>query len=249
MKGTETTKFFADKLSDLISDEKPKTYQDIADETGVPKASISKYINDNGEAGINSLVKIARYFNVSTDYLLGLTPVKTGVDTNEGRLVRSICEYTGLSEDAVEKLHGYTKDIKIDLSWKLEKIKYLDFINFLIVSEEFLLSMVEHKQILTECIKRLEEDVKEFEYHSNQGDYLPIARLGITSQDIEKCELASYRSVKDFEALLSDYTEKDETEIIKLKEILLNYMTETVEEIKADISKEGENNANHNKEE
>ena len=105
MKGTETTKVFADKLFDLINEKKPKKHEEIANEIGVDKSSISKYINDNGEAGINSLVKIARYFNVSTDYLLGLSPNKISLTTEENRLIRSICDYTGLNENAVFNLN------------------------------------------------------------------------------------------------------------------------------------------------
>lgn len=50
------------------------------------------------------LVKIAEYYNVSVDYLLGLSDVKS-TDPK----VKEICEYTGLSEEAIEKLHEHTE--------------------------------------------------------------------------------------------------------------------------------------------
>ena len=39
---------------------------------GVPKQCISNWENDNILPSIEMLIKIAKYFNVSTDYLLGL---------------------------------------------------------------------------------------------------------------------------------------------------------------------------------
>jgi len=77
---TDVTKAFADRLSEMIDSEKKegKTIRDIAEESGVPSGSISKYQNDAGEAGINSLVKLASYFDVSTDFLLGLSEIASG---------------------------------------------------------------------------------------------------------------------------------------------------------------------------
>lgn len=40
---------------------------------GVTKQSVSNWENDNIQPSIEMLVKIAKYFSVSTDYLLGLT--------------------------------------------------------------------------------------------------------------------------------------------------------------------------------
>jgi transcriptional regulator with XRE-family HTH domain len=78
--GTDITKSFADRLSDLIYQKRKegKSFKEIAEESGVPTGSLSKYQNDACEAGISSLIKLATYFDVSTDYLLGLSDVATG---------------------------------------------------------------------------------------------------------------------------------------------------------------------------
>ena len=44
---------------------------ELADKLGVTKQSISNWENDNIQPSIDMLVKIADYFGVSTDYLLG----------------------------------------------------------------------------------------------------------------------------------------------------------------------------------
>lgn len=138
MKGTETTKVFADKLFDLINEKKPKRHEEIANEIGVDKSSISKYINDNGEAGINSLVKIARYFNVSTDYLLGLTDVRSN-----DKSIKAICDFTGLNEDSVKFLAESKETHLLNV--------YVDFLNFFIknMSDEIEISMDDMREMST----------------------------------------------------------------------------------------------------
>lgn len=54
---------------------------------------------------VDKLIKIAEFYDVSVDYLLGLSNVKS-TDTN----IKSICDYTGLSEIAIENLHNSTKN-------------------------------------------------------------------------------------------------------------------------------------------
>ena len=44
---------------------------------GVTKQCVSNWENDNVLPSIEMLIKIANYFNVSTDYLLGLSSSKT----------------------------------------------------------------------------------------------------------------------------------------------------------------------------
>ena len=50
---------------------------DLARSLGVTKQCISNWENDNIQPSVEMLVKIARYFSVSTDYLLGLETKKT----------------------------------------------------------------------------------------------------------------------------------------------------------------------------
>ncbi|MGN1061222.1 MAG: helix-turn-helix domain-containing protein [Candidatus Coproplasma sp.] len=45
---------------------------ELAKQLGVSKQCVSNWENDNVQPSVEMLVQIARYFNVSTDYLLGL---------------------------------------------------------------------------------------------------------------------------------------------------------------------------------
>lgn len=64
-------KIFADRLKDLI-DENNLNNQKLSDAIGIPRTSISNWLNGRRTVQIDALVKIALYFKVSTDYLLGI---------------------------------------------------------------------------------------------------------------------------------------------------------------------------------
>ena len=50
---------------------------ELASKLDVTKQCVSNWENDNILPSIEMLIKIARYFNVSTDYLLGISSEKT----------------------------------------------------------------------------------------------------------------------------------------------------------------------------
>lgn len=98
---TRTSKIFADRLSDLIEEKRQEDidYRQISDKTEIPIGSLSNYANDKQQPNISRLAAIAEYFGVSTDWLLGLSDVRTpDIKT------QAICSYTGLSEQAVFEL-------------------------------------------------------------------------------------------------------------------------------------------------
>lgn len=75
------------------------TQQEVADKIGVSRQNVGRWLSGDTTPDINTLCKIADAYNVSTDYLLGRTPNKT---TNPE--LQAVCEYTGLSERAVNNL-------------------------------------------------------------------------------------------------------------------------------------------------
>lgn len=110
MKGTRTTKSFADRLNELIA-ECGKDIREISSDSTVASGALSNYRSDNAESGINNLVKIANYFNVSTDYLLGLT--------DDPERMPSAVDELGLTPEAVKKIKAdnrENKKIRISLS-------------------------------------------------------------------------------------------------------------------------------------
>lgn len=93
---------FAARLRDLLA--KTKTTQPmLAEAIGVSRQAIGQWKDGNTLPDIVSLGKIADYFNVSADYLLGRTEVATS-DMD----LQAICDYTNLSEKAIENITEFT---------------------------------------------------------------------------------------------------------------------------------------------
>lgn len=94
---------FATNIRNLLG-EQNITQDELAQKIGKTRQTVSQYVNGISEPGYETLVKIADFFNVSTDFLLGRTEAKT-TDTTTQSIVRS----TGLSEHSVKLLLTDTK--------------------------------------------------------------------------------------------------------------------------------------------
>ena len=64
-------KIFADRLNKLMRDTQTSGYR-LAKELGVDNQTVLNWQQDKNEPKITHLKMIAEYFDVSTDYLLGL---------------------------------------------------------------------------------------------------------------------------------------------------------------------------------
>lgn len=93
---SNATKAFADHLQELIAGSR-KSMKELARDINISSGALSKYQNDGAEAGIDALVKIALRFDVSTDWLLGLSDV-----SKPDAEIQGICAKTGLTEKVVD---------------------------------------------------------------------------------------------------------------------------------------------------
>lgn len=60
------------RIKDLREDE-DITQKQLADYLNIKQNTYSQYENGQRQIPINALIKLAQYFNTSTDYILGLT--------------------------------------------------------------------------------------------------------------------------------------------------------------------------------
>lgn len=83
-----------------LCDEWEKTRVELAEEFNVTRQTITNWQTGFTVPDSKNLRDIARYFGVTTDYILGLTEIKTLNNLD----VREISDCTGLSEKAVQAL-------------------------------------------------------------------------------------------------------------------------------------------------
>ncbi|MGM9603001.1 MAG: helix-turn-helix domain-containing protein [Faecousia sp.] len=88
---------FAQRLTSLIAEH--NNAKDLQNELGISPQAISQYKNGDTRPSLENICKIADFYHVSVDYLLGRTDAKS-TDYN----IQAVHEYTGLSELAIQKL-------------------------------------------------------------------------------------------------------------------------------------------------
>ncbi len=94
---TNVTASFARVLNEYVSqaEAKGKTQDEIARGIGISGSQLYDYRNDLKTPTIDTLDRICSFFDIPADFML------TGVRPEN----RKIADYTGLSDDAIEKLH------------------------------------------------------------------------------------------------------------------------------------------------
>ncbi len=75
-KDSGVIEIFSERLKDLMS-EKGLNIKDFSKGVGIPRSTISDWLLMKRRPIIDNLPKIALFFGVSTDYLLGLENYKT----------------------------------------------------------------------------------------------------------------------------------------------------------------------------
>jgi transcriptional regulator with XRE-family HTH domain len=97
------------------------TQQEVANRVGVSRQNVGKWLSGETTPDINTLVKIADAYEVTTDFLLGRTDVKT-MNTQ----LKGVCEYTGLSENSIRELHNGLTQMGGDETIAVIPFKVLD---------------------------------------------------------------------------------------------------------------------------
>lgn len=98
--------YFGERLRSLRL-ESEMSQESLSKELNISQSALGYYENCGRTPDIEFLEKVSNYFNVSVDYLLGHSQAKT-VKSD----VKSICDYTGLSEKSVDFLHTLLEHIK-----------------------------------------------------------------------------------------------------------------------------------------
>lgn len=111
---------FANRLVEL-REKAGLSRQRLADILGVSRASIEYYEKDKRHPDTEMVIKIAQYFHVTTDYLLGLS-----ITSTHDKNLRDVCNYLSLPDTVVQKLKENSSDVLTEVLdssefWKMIK--------------------------------------------------------------------------------------------------------------------------------
>ena len=100
MEFTERIEYIANRIK-YLRYKKSISQSKLAEDLNISRVSMSYYETGSRCPDIDLLIKMADYFDCSLDYLTSRSDIKS-IDTD----IQAVCEYTGLSEEAVDILRN-----------------------------------------------------------------------------------------------------------------------------------------------
>ncbi len=185
---------FRERLRELRG---KKSQEEIAKAIGITPQSLGRY-EKKGKGGrkpdIEVLKLIAKHFNVSADYLLGLSEIKT-IEPD----INNACNVTGLNEDAIKKLQDNLYNARI-----LER-KYQEILNLIFTNNMFYNILVNLYNYSASVISSDLHENKHFTEQLNVEDNGEmILRLSATGA----ASLYEYRIIEDFKKIVREIPSK-----------------------------------------
>lgn len=155
-------------LEDLIEEAKDKdpslNAKKIASMIDIPYPTFMKYLNGDYTCSLDNLVSIAKFFNVSTDYLLGLSEDKTA-DKDE----QTAIAVTGLNEQAISYLKRLTQGQKTALTFLLGRIDFVDILELFQQAKKMQVFLPHSNQAIFDNTSVAAADIKILEPLSNES--------------------------------------------------------------------------------
>lgn len=126
-----------------------ESQQDVADAIGITRQTLNRYELGQRTANIDILKALAEHFDVSADYLLGLSNART-----VKKDLQEICDEIGLSAASVE----YLRRIKADANHEFTSSYSISFLNAILENNSTIFSV----DVIANQFKNLLEAKKEF---------------------------------------------------------------------------------------
>lgn len=105
---------FPERLGELIFDARI-TQEQLAENLGCAQSSISRYLSGEALPTLEMTLKLADYFNCTTDFLLGLKTESEGKNFNEcppfGERLLYVCSERGISRYRLQKLTDISESV------------------------------------------------------------------------------------------------------------------------------------------
>lgn len=122
---------FGERLLKL-REEREETQQQLADAIGITRQSLSRYETNERTPNIDLIFKVAKHYNISADYLLGLSEIKSS-----NNKIQNACEVTGLEETAIDVLKKRKTECKGCRSFDENFYTFNILVSLLISNEHF----------------------------------------------------------------------------------------------------------------
>lgn len=103
-----------------LREEKGETQQELADAIGITRQSLSRYEIAARTISIDALGQIAQHYDVSVDYLMGLSDIKS---TEQD--MKTACAVTGFSESEINYLSEH-EDALLSMKILIKYEKYME---------------------------------------------------------------------------------------------------------------------------
>lgn len=100
---------YGDRIA-LLREKRGLTQEELSNKIGISRAALSHYETNRREPDYETINKIANYFNVTVDYLLGRTDQPQTVLDHD---VREFVEHLDLTDESILKKFSLTVDGRI----------------------------------------------------------------------------------------------------------------------------------------
>lgn len=177
------------------------TQQELAEKVDCSRQAISQYVEGLNAPNIDKLCNIARYFNVSTDYLMGLSDIET-----TDKDLKFVCEYTGLSEYSVivlgELLRSKDTENSYNVSFNMP-LEQLNIINYFLNSSKFfdvVFELMMYKHNIETISQDYEKEISQNDDYSNL-----LKRKKSIDFQYQMCKLHLFDVDRNFKKLIDEY--------------------------------------------
>lgn len=181
----DTKKVIGSRINEALAFSNKKQ-KELAAHLGVQDNTISYFCSGKRVPNAEQIIEISKFLGVSADFLLGLSGNKT-TDIN----LRAICEYTGLGEDAVNKLRDDVTECLLDSD---ELYSFKQVRDYLIESGFFALFAETYSSLYIDSRSWLEA-VKQFN----------LGKVEFPDELELKCEIHRYNIIKHAESTSDEF--------------------------------------------
>lgn len=194
---------FATRLN-LLMEEKNVTQKEMAECLGISRQAVAQYLAGNTKPNTDVLAKIVRFFSVSADYLLGVSPLRTQHIT-----MKKMCEQLGLSDSSLKILQEATQRGDDTLLCFLDEI--IERLPFSYLIQEY--SALQ--QIREKGIEHQENDIRGSAFEQDSQGHWYVSMYGGTAarflaQEIGQEIAFGLLDTKSWDEQLKDVEEKAE---------------------------------------